>query len=363
MLRFADITTIHAAMAILKIGILGTLAFILAMAWTPLLTHFLYKYRIGIKIKNNSVDGEKAPIYHELHKDKSGTPSMGGALIWVTLLFLAVFMHLVTPFFDAKLITRLDFLSRSQTWLPIFALVTAAILGAFDDIFSARGWGSNKGGGIRFLYRFGWLFIIAILGSLWFYFKLGNDFVHIPAFGDFKIGLWYIPFFIFVVLATAFSSNETDGLDGLNGGILLIAYASFGVIAFTQNKIDLAAFCAVISGGLMAFLWFNIHPARFFMGDTGAISLGATLAVIAMMTNSVLILPIICFVYVVESASVIIQLTSKKLFKKKVFLSTPIHHHFEAIGWPETKITMRAWIITGVTAGIGLVIGIIGMGK
>jgi phospho-N-acetylmuramoyl-pentapeptide-transferase len=362
-MQLADITTIHAAMAILKVGILGTLAFILAMAWTPALTHFLYKYRIGIRIKKTSVDGKIAPIYNKLHKDKGGTPSMGGVLIWITVLFLAAFMYLITPFFEIKLITRLDFLSRSQTWLPLFALVTAAVLGAFDDIFSARGWGSNKGGGIRFLYRFGWLFIIAILGSLWFYFKLGNDSVHIPAIGDFTIGLWYIPFFIFVVLATAFSSNETDGLDGLNGGILLIAFVSFGVIAFTQNKIDLAAFCAVISGSLMAFLWFNIPPARFFMGDTGAISLGATLAVIALMTNSVLVLPIICFVYVVESASVIIQLTSKKLFKKKIFLSTPIHHHFEAIGWPESKITMRAWIITGVTASIGLIIGVIGMGK
>jgi phospho-N-acetylmuramoyl-pentapeptide-transferase len=165
------------------------------------------------------------------------------------------------------------------------------------------------------------------------------------------------------VLATAFSSNETDGLDGLNGGILLIAFAAFGVIAFAQSKIDLAAFCAVICGSLLAFLWFNIYPARFFMGDTGAISLGATLAIVAMLTHSVLVLPIICFVYVIESLSVIVQLTSKKIFGRKIFLSTPIHHHFEAKGWPESKITMRAWILTGITAGIGLIIGILGMGK
>jgi phospho-N-acetylmuramoyl-pentapeptide-transferase len=203
---------------------------------------------------------------------------------------------------------------------------------------------------------------IAIAGALWFYFKLDYSSVHIPGIGDLELNLWYIPFFVFVVLATAFSSNITDGLDGLNGGILLIAYAAFGVIAFAQNKIDLAAFCAAIGGALLAFLWFNIYPARFFMGDTGAVSLGATLAVIAMLTNSVLVLPIICLVYVVEAGSVIIQLTSKKLFGKKIFLSTPIHHHFEALGWPETKVTMRAWILTGVTAGIGLIIGILGMG-
>ncbi|MFA5925443.1 MAG: phospho-N-acetylmuramoyl-pentapeptide-transferase [Parcubacteria group bacterium] len=361
-MRFADITTIPAAMAALKIWILGTLAFIVAMAWTPILTHFLYKYKIGIKIKETSVDGKAAPVYHDLHKSKKGTPLMGGVLIWVTLLILLAVFYLIHPFVETKIITRLDFLSRSQTWLPLFVLITTAIVGAFDDIFSAKGWGSNKGGGIRFLYRFGWLLAIAVAGSLWFFYKLDYDSIHIPAFGDIYIGLWYIPFFIIVVLATAISSNETDGLDGLNGGILLIAYAVFGVIAFTEKKIDMAAFCAVTSGSLLAFLWFNIYPARFFMGDTGAVSLGATLAVIALMTDSVFILPIVCFVYVIESGSVIIQLVSKKIFHKKVFLSTPVHHHFEALGWPETKVTMRAWILTGVAAGIGLIIGILGKG-
>jgi phospho-N-acetylmuramoyl-pentapeptide-transferase len=362
-MNFADITTIPAAMAALKLWIVGTAAFVLAMAWTPLLAKFLYKYKIGIKIKEASVDGNDAPVYHELHKGKSGTPTMGGVLIWVTVLLLVILFHLIRPFFEIKIITRLDFLSRSQTWLPIFALATTAIVGAFDDVFSVKGWGSNKGGGVRFLYRFGWLFLIAIAGSLWFYFKLGQNSIHIPGFGDIQANIWYIPFFIFIVLATAISSNETDGLDGLNGGILLIAFAVFGAIAFAQNKIDLAAFCSAICGSLLAFLWFNIYPARFFMGDTGAISLGATLAVVALMTNSSLILPIVCIVYVAESFSVVIQLASKKIFKKKIFLSTPIHHHFEALGWPETKVTMRAWILTGVAAGMGLVIGILGMGK
>ena len=287
---------------------------------------------------------------------------MGGALVWITALFLAFFLHWITPFFDTKIIRRLDFLSRSQTWLPLFGLVTAAVLGAVDDIFSVRGLGSNKGGGVRFFYRFGWLFLISAVGAYWFYYKLGLDTIHIPGFGDWEIGWWYLPFFVLVVTATAFSSNETDGLDGLNGGILLIAFGSFGVISFLQSKMDLAGFCGVICGALLAFLWFNVHPARFFMGDTGAISLGATLAVIAMLTDSVFILPIICFVYVVESLSVIIQLFSKKFLGRKVFLSAPIHHHFQAMGWPEAKITMRAWVFTGVTASIGLVIGIIGMG-
>jgi len=360
-MQFADITTIPAAMAVLKIWILGTSAFVLAMAWTPVFSHFLYKYKIGIKIKETSVDGKKAPIYHALHKDKSGTPTMGGALVWMTVLFLAVLFHLIHPYFEAKIITRLDFLSRSQTWIPFFVLISAAILGAIDDIFSTRGFGTNKGGGLRFLYRLIWLLLISAAGAYWFHFKLGIDSVHIPGFGNLEIGLWYFPLFIFVVAATAFSSNETDGLDGLNGGVLLIAFSCFGAIAFAQSKIDLAAFCAAIAGALLAFLWFNVYPARFFMGDTGAVSLGATLAVIAMLTDSVVVLPIICFIYVIESLSVIVQLTSKKIFGKKIFLSTPIHHHFEAIGWPETKVTMRAWIVTGITAGMGLVIGILGM--
>jgi len=361
-MQFADITTIPAAMAALKIWIIGTAAFLLAIGWTPLLAKFLYKHKIGIKIKKDSVDGKEAPIYHQLHKNKAGTPTMGGTLVWITVLILAIFFYIIHPFFEAKIITRLDFLSRSQTWLPFFALITTAIVGAFDDIFSVRGWGSNKGGGVRFLYRFGWLFLIAIIGSLWFYYKLDYDSIHIPGLGDLELNFWYIPFFIFIVLATAISSNETDGLDGLNGGILLIAFAVFGTIAFAQSKIDLAAFCSAICGALLAFLWFNVYPARFFMGDTGSVSLGATLAVVALITNSALILPIVCVVYLIESASVIIQLTSKKLFGRKIFLSTPIHHHFEAIGWPETKITMRVWILTGVAAGMGLVIGILGMG-
>ena len=197
---------------------------------------------------------------------------------------------------------------------------------------------------------------IAAFGAWWFFWKLDWDLIHIPFVGDFNIGWWYIPLFVFVLVATAFSVNETDGLDGLVGGVLLIAFGAYAVIAFSQGKMDLAVFCGVIIGALLAFLWFNIHPARFFMGDTGAMSLGITLGIIAMLTNAFLLLPLIGFVLVVESASVIIQLLSKTIRHKKIFRSTPIHHHFEAIGWPETRITMRFWIIGGVMAAIGLIL-------
>jgi len=366
-MEIAQIQKIPEVINILKVLFTGFLAFLIAFFLTPALTHFLYKYKIGIKIKENSVDGQKLTYISEMHKKKAGTPTMGGVLVWFSVLVLILLSHYVFPsialLFGKASIARLDFFSRSQTWLPLFVLVSAGILGLFDDWMSVKGIGTNKGGGMRFIKRFGWLILIAVAGACWFYFKLGWDVLHIPAVGDFSIGFWYIPLFIFVLIFAAVSSNETDGLDGLNGGILSIAFGTFTLIAFFQNKMDLAAFCAAIAGALLAFLWFNIYPARFIMGDTGAISLGTTLGVVAMLTNSALVLFIIVFIYVIESGSVAIQLTSKKLFKRKIFLAAPIHHHFEAKGWPETKVTMRFWIITLLTATLGVIIGILGMGK
>jgi phospho-N-acetylmuramoyl-pentapeptide-transferase len=367
MSMISQIQTIPAVVNILKVLVTGFSAFVLAFLLTPLWTRILYKYKISIKIKENSVDGKKLIYAGKMHQYKSGTPTMGGALVWFSVLVLILSSHYFFPFLSKWLgvnfIARLDFFSRAQTWLPIFALTSAGVLGFFDDWMSVRGIGKNKGGGMRFLIRFWWLFVIAGAGAWWFFVKLGWDTIHLPAIGDFSIGFWYVPLFIFVILYTAISSNETDGLDGLNGGVLAIAFASFGVISVFQNKIDLAAFCAALSGALLAFLWFNIYPARFFMGDTGAVSMGATLGVVAMLTNSVIPLFIIVFLYFIESGSVIIQLTAKKIFQKKVFLSTPIHHHFEAKGWPETKFTMRAWIFTAVTAMIGVIVAIMGAGK
>jgi len=199
--------------------------------------------------------------------------------------------------------------------------------------------------------------LISIIGAWWFYYKLDWTVLHVPFVGSLEIGWWYIPFFIFVIVATAFSVNEIDGLDGLAGGTLLISYAAYAVIAFTLERYELATFCGVIIGALLAFLWFNIMPARFYMGDTGAMSLGVTLGIIALLTNSALILPIIGLPFVIEALSVIIQLTSKKLRNgKKVFISSPIHHHFEAKGWPEAKIVMRFWVVSGVSATIGLIV-------
>jgi phospho-N-acetylmuramoyl-pentapeptide-transferase len=178
----------------------------------------------------------------------------------------------------------------------------------------------------------------------------------VPFAGPFDIGLWAIPVFIIVIVATSFSVNETDGLDGLAGGVLLSSFSTYVVIAFLQGRYELATLCAVIAGAILAFLWFNIHPARFFMGDTGSMSLGVTLAIVAILTDTVWLLPVIGFILVLESGSVLLQTASKKLRGgKKIFKSTPIHHHFEAIGWGEPKIVMRFWIISAVMATLGLV--------
>lgn len=351
---------------ILKVLVTGMLGFCVAFLMTPLWTHFLYKYKFGIKIKTTGVQGDQLQYVTSLHAGKAGTPTMGGVIVWLSVFVLLMLSSSVFPWIaqwtGIDFIARLDFLSRKHTWLPAFFLVTTGMLGLFDDILSVRGRGRNKGGGMRFVERFWWLLIIAAAGAWWFYSKLGWDQLHVPGVGDFSIGIWYVPLFIFVILYAAFSSNETDGLDGLNGGILMMAYAAFTIIAFSQNKVNLACFCFAVAGALLAFLWFNVYPARFFMGDTGAISLGTTLGVVAMLTNSVIVLFIITAVYILESGSAVLQMTAKKFFHRKIFLAAPLHHHFEAKGWPEPKVTMRAWIFTAVMVGVGLIVGIIGSG-
>ena len=343
---------------VIRVFAILAITFSVAMLLTPVLTHFLYKYKIGKQIR---ADGD-TPIFTALHKKKAGTPTMGGLLIWIVVPLLAILFWFLSVIFDGSPFDYINFLDRSQTYLPLGILVLAGIVGAVDDSMGVFRIGP-KGGGLGIKERILLYTFVAVVGAYWFYFKLGWDMIHIPGVGDFVIGLWYIPLFIFIIVATSFSLNETDGLDGLAGGTVLPAFGVFGVIAFAQGNTELAMFCAAIIGALLAFLWFNVHPARFIMGDTGSMALGVTLGVVAMLTNSFLILPIVCFILVVESLSVIIQLTSKKFRGKKVFKSAPIHHHFEAIGWPECKITMRFWIIAWVMASIGLVIGLIGMGN
>lgn len=337
---------------IIKILFLSTFAFVFTVLWTPILTNFLYKYKLGKKIRNSG----NTPIFSQLHAHKEGTPTMGGILIWGTLFIFILVFYYLSLIFPNGILAHLNFLSQKETLLPLGALIAAALIGLLDDWLDVSGKGVFGGGGLRMKHRLLIYALIALIGALWFYLKLDWTLIHVPFIGYLQIGWWNIPVFIFIIVATSFSVNETDGLDGLAGGTLLVSYASYGVISFVMGRYDLATFCAVIVGALLAFLWFNIPPARFYMGDTGSMSLGVTLGIIALLTNNVLLLPFIGFVFLVESLSVIIQISSRKFRGKKVFKSAPIHHHFQACGWPEFKIVMRFWLIAAVAAAIGLII-------
>ena len=331
-------------------------AFMISVLTMPLLIRVLRKYKMGKSIRA----ADSAPIMSSMHQAKSGTPTMGGIVIWATVLVLVLGLAGACALFgDGSLACRVNFLSRGQTWLPLGLMFGAALIGLVDDYLNILRIGS-KGGGLRERERILSYGLIAVIGALWFFLKLGWDYFHIPFVGTFEIGWWYVPFFILVIISTSHSVNVTDGLDGLAGGILLSSFAAFSIIAWSQGRYDLATLCGAICGALLGFLWYNINPADVFMGDTGAMSLGTTLGVIALLTNQPLLLLVSGLPYVVESLSVIIQLTSKKLRNgKKVFKVAPIHHHFEASGWSEPRVVMRFWMISFVMAGLGILIGLL----
>ncbi|MBU1348662.1 phospho-N-acetylmuramoyl-pentapeptide-transferase [Patescibacteria group bacterium] len=340
---------------ILKILVIAVLCFGIALVWTPWFIRWLKRHKMGKTIR----DAASAPIAAKLHAAKAGTPTMGGVVIWVTVSAVILFFAGGCDWLHLDAACQLNFLSRGQTLLPLGALVAAALVGLVDDYFNIRRIGP-AGGGLRMRHRLLSYTLIALVAAVWFFTKLDWDVVHIPFAGDIPFGLWYIPFFAFVIVATSFSVNETDGLDGLAGGTLLAAFGAYGVIAFSTGKVDLAAFCAAIFGALLAFVWHNVTPAAFFMGDTGAMALGTVLGIVAMLTNQPLLLPLIGLPFVVESASVLMQVTSKKLRNgKKIFRSSPLHHHLEAIGWGEPKIVMRFWVVSFVCAWIGVAIALI----
>lgn len=336
---------------LIKIFSLSTVAFLFAIAVTPLLTQVLYKYRLG---KNIRSDGS-TPLYTELHEKKRGTPTMGGILIWGTALVLASAFWIGDRILGFTQFHILNFMTRKETLLPLGALVGAALVGLIDDFLDARQRG-HMGKGLRFRIKLILYAVVASIGAWWFYFKIGFDSIHIPFYGDLYLGLLFIPFFLLVVIGTSFSVNQTDGLDGLAGGTLSMAFFCFSIIAYMEGKTNLASLCVVICGGLLAFLWFNVHPARFFMGDTGSMALGVLLAIVAFLTNSVLLLPFIGLIFVIEAGSTILQIFWRKVFKKKLFLSAPIHHHLEVLGWIESKITMRFWILSVVAGIVGVII-------
>lgn len=280
---------------------------------------------------------------------------MGGIIIWGTVLGIAVVVALLGSFFDG-VFGYLNFIDRAQTYLPLAAMLIAGLFGLLDDVLGILKIGAGHGGGIAVRHKLIAYLVVAALGALWFYYRLDWNVLAVPFWGTVSIGWLYIPLFLFIIVASAFSANETDGLDGLAGGVMLFGFIALTIVAFVLGRYQLAAFGGVTIGALLAFLWFNIYPARFFMGDTGSMSLGITLGVISMLTNTTLLLPFFVPIFVIESASVLIQLAARRWYGRKLFRSTPIHHHFESLGWPETQVTMRFWIISAVSCVLGLVI-------
>lgn len=323
----------------------------MAIILTPFCRRLLDKFNFKKQIRSS----DEAPVFSGLHRKKLGTPTGGGIIIWLTVLGLAIVFWFLDQLFDGSF-GYFNFINRRETYLPLAAFFIAAILGLIDDWFGVMGVGGSQSGGLKVRHKLILYAVVALLGAWWFYFKLDWNILWIPLVGNVPVGFWYIPIFIFIITASAFSANETDGLDGLLGGVSLFAFLALTVVAFTLGRYDLAAMGGVIVGSLLAFLWFNIYPAKFFMGDTGSMSLGITLGVIAMLTNTALLLPFFGIILVLESLSVIFQILSKKIRGKKIFLSTPLHHHFEALGWPESQVTMRFWIISAIASSLGLVI-------
>lgn len=327
------------------IFLLALASFCLTMAFTPVYTFFAYRYKLWKVPRTVSVTGEKAPVLAKLHaaKHRRNIPMMAGLVFVVVISFLTLVFNL----------------SRGQTWLPLAGLVGGGLVGLLDDIINVRGLGGGVKG-LRAPIKFAMITLVALVLAWFFFYKLGYDSIHIPFFGDWAVGIWMIPLFVFIVVATGNAVNITDGLDGLAGGLAAMAFGTFGVIALLQGNIGVAGFCLTVVGALLSYTWFNVFPARFFMSDVGSFSLGVSLGVVAMLTNTLFLLPIIGFVFVADAATVVIQIFSKKVFHRKIFLSSPVHHHFEAIGWPETKVTMRFWIIGQASAVLGLIIALAG---
>ncbi len=331
---------------VMRILLIACLSFFMSMLTTPLYTNLAYRWRLWKQPRTTAWAGGDATVYSSLHAEKHrrNIPTMAGIIFVISV----------------ALVTLSTNLSRSETWLPLAGMVGSGFIGLIDDVINIRGIGKGIAG-MRSKIKFGLHSVVALIGGLWFFAKLDINSINLPGFGQVYLGIMVIFLFWFVVIATANAVNITDGLDGLAGGLLVSSFAVYTVICMIQGQYYLAGFCFSIVGALLSYTWFNIHPARFFMGDVGSFALGTALGIIAMQTDTIYVLPVVGAVYVAETGSVIINRMSKKLRGgKKVFLSSPVHHHFEALGWPETKVTMRFWIIGQVVGVLGLILFLMG---
>ena len=344
---------------LVKIFAPTAVAFFLGVVITPLATHFFFKHKMWKRYSRNSEIS--SPDFQKIHNEQEelNTPRVGGIIIWFSALLTTFLFYLAAIVFPGVGTEKMNFLSRNQTLIPFFTLLFGALLGLSDDLVQI--YGNGRFAHDDTSWRNWKAFLVASLSLLigfWFFYKLGMNSINIPFDGEFYLGILIIPFFIIVALAT-FSGGIIDGIDGLSGGVFASIFSAYSAIAFANNQIDLAAFSGVVAGAIFAFLWFNIPPARFYMGETGIMGLTITLATLAFLTDSVLVLPIVALPLVLTSGSVVLQIFSKKFFGKKLFKLAPIHHHFEASGWPSYKVTMRFWVLSVVFAIIGIILAII----
>ena len=344
---------------LVKIFLPMVLAFLMGLFVTPFMTHFFYKYKMWKKYSRNGVTLTEFQKIHNENEELK-IPRVGGIIIWISILVSTLIFYFLSVLFPSVVTEKINFLSKNQTLIPLLVLLFGSFLGLWDDLIQIYGKGKIAHDDVSWRkWKVFLVVFISFLIGLWFYYKLGMISIHVPFGGDMYLGILIIPFFILVALAT-FSGGVIDGLDGLSGGVLASIFAAYSVIAFTNNQINIAAFSAVATGAILAFLWFNIPPARFYMGETGIIGLTITLATLAFLTDSVLILPVVAMPLVVSSGSVILQVISKKLRNgKKIFRLAPIHHHFEALGWPSYKVTMRFWVLSVAFSIIGIILAVI----
>lgn len=331
------------------------IAFAIGIASAPVLTHYLYKHKAWKKVagKHKGLGDENGtPLFNELHKEREvNTPRMGGILVWSTVVLTALLFFILASTIGGSF-EALDFVNRGQTWLPIFALLVGGLVGLVDDVLEV----AHSRGGLSLPMRLLVVAVFALFAGWWFYAKLGVSAVGIPFVGLLPLGPFFIAFFVLVALAL-YASGVIDGIDGLAGGVFAIIFMAYAGIAFAQEQVALSAFAATVSGALFAFTWFNIPPARFYLSETGTMALTMALTVTAFSADTlsegvgVAVLPIIAFPLAATVATSALQVISKKLFKKKLFRIAPIHHHFEASGWPAYKVTMRYWVVT-IIAGI-----------
>lgn len=319
---------------------LGTISFLLAVIWGRPLINLLRVLRVGKQIR---IDGPSS------HQTKMGTPTMGGLMVLVPVL-------VVTGVLNIANVWGLNLIGRSIL-VPISVLVAYGTLGALDDLAGVR----RVPSGMLARYKFLWQVIFAGVTAAALHFALELRSVALPGVPEkIDIGLWYIPLAMFVIVATSNAVNLTDGLDALAGSLCAVAFAAYGVIAFLQGQIWLVAFDFTVVGAIFAFLWYNAYPAELFMGDTGSLSLGATLAVVALMTGQWLLLPVVGFMFVAEVLSVILQVGYFKLTGgKRLFKMSPLHHHFELVGWSETQVTQRFWLVGILTAMLGIALALV----